>query len=541
MSLPQPRVQRTFLDAAAMVDGLFGKTDRYRLFREKVLPALDAKRRELAALYCEDNGRPAIEPVVALGVTLLQFMERVPDRKAAENVRLHLGWKYALDLTLDDNGFHHTSLVKFRDRLLGGDLERIGFDAILDALRQAGLVQRRSRQRLDSTHILGCVSRMSRLECIRETLRLFLRQVKRWDLQGELPGAQLLVERYCESQVQWFRLDKKVLGQKAIQAGEDAWSLICWLRQQAATIRDHQTSALLERVFADQYELDLQQAPVLKRRTSGAVQNPHDPEAQWTCKDLARAKNWVGYKLQIAETVPEQDQAKPKGTPTRQFIAEATTTEALVSDLEGMRRNLRAQAEHQADVPSEMYADTAYVSDDTLAQAKAEGRELIGPAHKPGNPGGGNFDTTHFDVDTVSRTAICPAGYKSRQCSLINDHHMGSAYLRFEWASLCDACTLQPQCTKRRDGRRHLSVGIHHDLLQKRRREMQTEAFKLKMRRRNAIEGTISEYVRAGGRRARYRGLSKTSQANYCLAAAINVRRWIRLLQWEYQHAATAT
>lgn len=45
--------------------------------------------------------------------------------------------------------------------------------------------------------------------------------------------------------------------------------------------------------------------------------------------------------------------------------------------------------------------------------------------------------------------------------------------------------------------------------LQARRREMKMDAFREKMKRRSAIEGTQSELVRGhGARRARYRGLS---------------------------------
>ncbi|MBI2087532.1 MAG: transposase, partial [Deltaproteobacteria bacterium] len=58
-----------------------------------------------------------MDPVMLAGVTLLQFMERVPDRVAAEHAVFHLGWKYALDLELTYGGFHPTVLVYFRDRL----------------------------------------------------------------------------------------------------------------------------------------------------------------------------------------------------------------------------------------------------------------------------------------------------------------------------------------------------------------------------------------------------------------------------------------
>jgi hypothetical protein len=375
---------------------------------------------------------------------------------------------------------------------------------------------------------------MSRLECVRETIRLFVEQVRRLGLAESLPEYTRYVERYCESDVQWHRISKATLIEKAEQAGRDGLSLICWLRQQPPVVRDHDKALLLERVFLEQYEPDSQCLALCKRESSGTVKNPHDPDAQWSSKDLAKTKTWVGYKVQVSETVSETDGPKKKGEPTEQFLTEVTTTEAIASDLDGMKRNLHAQAEHHDEQPAELYVDAAYVTDDTMAEAKEEGREIIGPARKPGNPTH-LLDVDQFDIDVANRTAVCPAGHTSRQCSLINDRYNKSVYYRFEWAGLCDNCELQKRCTRRKDGRRHVSVGRHHDLLQQRRRDMQTDEFKLKMHRRNAIEGSISEFTRGGGRRTRYRGLAKTTLANYFQGAAVNANRWIRLNQWEVE------
>lgn len=77
-----------------------------------------------------------------------------------------------------------------------------------------------------------------------------------------------------------------------------------------------------------------------------------------------------------------------------------------------------------------------------------------------------------------------------------------------------------------------------HDHLQERRHVMKTEAFQKAMRQRNGIEGTISEFARNGGRRTRYRGLAKTSLCNYLHGAAINAKRWTRLLQYQMAEVA---
>ena len=135
MSLPSAKTQGSLFDVSFLMSGLFDPKNRYRLFRELILPALQTAREQLALLYCDENGRPAIEPVVAAGVTVLQFMEKIPDWKVAEMVKFHLGWKYALDLEMGYEGFHPTSLVKFRNRLVQGDEARVAFDAVLWALR----------------------------------------------------------------------------------------------------------------------------------------------------------------------------------------------------------------------------------------------------------------------------------------------------------------------------------------------------------------------------------------------------------------------
>ena len=105
-------------------------------------------------------------------------MEKAPDRVAAERTLYHLGWKYALDLELGAGGFHPTVLVYFRDGLEEKKAERVIFDAAVDLLVELGLIKRKGKQRLDSTHIVGYVKEMSRLECATETMRLALRDLR---------------------------------------------------------------------------------------------------------------------------------------------------------------------------------------------------------------------------------------------------------------------------------------------------------------------------------------------------------------------------
>ena len=100
----------------------------------------------------------ALEPVLMLGVSLLQELDGVPDRQAVEMLRYHAGWNFALNRQVGDEVFHPSSLVNFRNRLEEHEQSALGFTTILEALEQAGLVSRHSRQRLDSTQMFGRVA-----------------------------------------------------------------------------------------------------------------------------------------------------------------------------------------------------------------------------------------------------------------------------------------------------------------------------------------------------------------------------------------------
>jgi hypothetical protein len=247
----------------------------------------------------------------------------------------------------------------------------------------------------------------------------------------------------------------------------------------------------------------------------------------------------VGYKVQVAETVPEGP-LEP-GEPTPALITGIVTQSATGSDEAGMAAMLQQQAEMGMDKPSELYVDGAYVSGQQLAQAEVEGRQLLGPAPPPAQTGKSAYKSDAFDIEVEGRRATCPAGQTSTQCSRLEEEKTGKVSYRFEWSRHCHCCPLRAQCVP--DGQKHRSlvVGQHHTPLQARRREMKTESFQKQMKQRNAIEGTHSELARAHGlRRARYRGLKKVTLQNYLIGAACNVKRWIRRLQWEMKQEQCA-
>jgi transposase len=76
---------------------------------------------EFAALF-PPRGQPAVSPsrlfFITIMITIMQFMEGLTDRQAADAVRSRIDWKYALGLPLTDAGFDFSVLSEFRARLL---------------------------------------------------------------------------------------------------------------------------------------------------------------------------------------------------------------------------------------------------------------------------------------------------------------------------------------------------------------------------------------------------------------------------------------
>ena len=117
MGLPEHPAQLSLFGVEHLLGDAFAASDPYKLFQQRVYPLLLSARPTLEACYCRDNGRPAREPVL-LGITLLQFMEKQPDRQAMATLQYHLGWKLALGQELALQQLDPSLLVYFRRRLL---------------------------------------------------------------------------------------------------------------------------------------------------------------------------------------------------------------------------------------------------------------------------------------------------------------------------------------------------------------------------------------------------------------------------------------
>jgi len=485
-----------------------------------------------AALYPVE-GQPAYAPWRLAVVTVLQYVENLTDRQAANAVRERIDWKYALGLELTDPGFDFSLLSAFRSRLVNEQAENQLLDRLLDVCKQRGWVQAGGKQRTDSTHVLARVRSLSNLECVGETLRATLDDLAllapAWLVKQVSPDWS---ERYSH-RVENYRLPKAESQRTALaqQIGADGLHLLQALEQPDAPValKDEACVQLLRQVWEQYYDLSGGQAKwragPQTTQSEGIIRSPYDPEAQTGKK---RDVTWLGYKVHLTETCAVPLDEHPAGTCLPQLIVQVQTTVAPVQDVE-MTATIQEELAKLDLLPDEQIVDTGYVDADLLVSSQQKyGIRLLGPVLSDNSwqaKAGKGFDLAHFQVDWSARCATCPQGQTSSRWTTIQEpERIEVVFAR----ATCAACPCRADCTQSQTTGRvlHLRPQAAHEALQGRRQELPTQEFRDHYAIRAGIEGTLSQAVRGMGlRRARYDGLHRTHLQQVLIAVAINLVR----------------
>jgi transposase len=166
-------------------------------------------RTEFGTLYTQDlfadlyadRGHPVeVAPWRLALVMVMQYIEGLTDRQAADAGRRCMDWKYVLSPELADAGFHFTLLHDFRQRLLAHDGAQRLLDTFLAVCKARGWLKARGTQRTDSTHVLAAIRTLHRLERVLETLRAAMSLSRLLQQQARRTEArQLLADIY-----RWF-------------------------------------------------------------------------------------------------------------------------------------------------------------------------------------------------------------------------------------------------------------------------------------------------------------------------------------------------
>ena len=443
-------------------------------------------RDELGNIYADSKfaglfsrvGQPGKAPGFLAMASIFQFMEGMSDRQAADAVRGRIDWKYALGLEMTDAGFDFSLLSEFRDRLLEGGLEQELLDELLRLCETKGLIKKRGKQRSDSTHVLGAVRDLNRLEMLGETLRYALNSVSRIEPGWMRQHARIDWYKQYAVRFEAARLPETEAKrtEMAIEIGRAGYELLeaAYAPETPEIINSSQAIEILRQIWVQQYYLKDGQVSL---RESGnlppgefLIRSPYDLEVRWSQK---RQTRWTGYKVHLTETCDE----KLPALITNVLTTKATTPDSSVTD------NIHQDLSAKGFLPQEHIVDSGYIDAELLVTSQQNYQiELLGPAlldttwQGRANTG---FDLTNFQIDWEQRSVLCPQQHFSVIWSESHDTANNPViHVRFAAAD-CLACLQRNQCTRSIKNPRSLKLRpqLQHEALQKARQQQDTELF----------------------------------------------------------------
>ena len=517
---------------------------------------------EFAAAF-GDRGRPGWSPSRLALVTVLQRVEDLTDRPAAEAVRTRIDWQYLLGLSLDDPGFDHTVLAEFRARVAEGGLEQVVLDALLAKLAAGGLVKAGGKQRTDSTHVVAAVAALNRLELAGESVRAALEALAA--AHPDWLAQRICVadwnRRYGTPMTSWRPPQSEAKREElAVAYARDGYALLeavydplapPWLRELPAV-------DVLRRVLLQNYTRTITASggEVIRRREKepdgdglppghARIASPYDLDARWGAK---REEFWLGCKLHVTETCDDppactcpaaqvataragrHGREHDKGCAQLVFpnlITNVATTGATVTDNQ-MTGAIHGDLAEKNLAPGRHYLDSGYLSAALVVSALTTwGIALIGPLLGDTSAqarAGAGYARADFTVDYDTKTVTCPQGKTAKSWSPCTQHGKDAIVAIFSITD-CGPCPARSLCTAAK--RRVLSLPPP-DLAEAQaaaRTAEKTIPFQADYARRAGVEGTMHQAVSHGARRARYRGLPKTRLDHVYMACALNLLR----------------
>ena len=271
------------------------------LFKFEVLPILLRNEDRYALLYGK-TGRPNFSVARLLGLCLLQELNNLSDQQALDTFSFDIRWRYALEVSDEEDYLSRRSLVEFRRRMAAKDPEmklvRNVFDNIRDsAIKKLGVSA--SNQRLDSTHIISNIRIRGRLALFSNTLTMFLKSLD----ESQFSRVPKAIQQWHSTDSEgWFGLGPAEQKVKLEELAQYVYELIV-LFDKDKGVKNSEPYQLLNRLFCEQCEFTERSTSdegsskiQVKKKTEGeTLQSPYDPDASYGHKG-------AGYSAHITET-----------------------------------------------------------------------------------------------------------------------------------------------------------------------------------------------------------------------------------------------
>jgi Transposase DDE domain/Transposase domain (DUF772) len=464
---------------------------------------------DFAECYASRMGRPSIPPSQLAKVMLLQHRTGVSDEQAMECVAWDLRWKVALGLAVDHEGWHPTSLTKFRARLLLHGKDGLALENTLRLAEELGMLEGTAEQIIDSTPMLGAAATQDTVRMVRHGVRKLLDAVAEvdGDAAGRLDcGLEFDYVRPGEKPDCRWR-EKAERERMLTRVAQDAERALRAVEQAQGLRGDEAVQAahgLLRELIGQDFDVGDDGVPRLYRGTRpDRIISTVDSEMRHGRK--SSQTRFDGYKLSAAAT----NTAEP-------LITAVHVAPAGETDGPQAKHLIDAQPERQR--PERVLGDTAYGNGPVRAELAERDVDVLAPVPE-GKIVEGRLGKHDFQIDLDADTVTCPAGHTVA----ISTSATGFRGANFTRAA-CAGCPLKSACCPGR-GRRQINLVEHEDLLLAARRALADHDTAEHLRRtRPRIERLLGLLThRYGARKSRYIGSAKARLQAAWAAALVNL------------------
>jgi hypothetical protein len=530
--------QLSFFEPKIMFPGILPDNDWSYIYREKIYPLIDENL--FRPLYHQTDGAPNKSIKVQISLLIFMSLETYNWRETEFQFLRRIDWMNATCTPFGEANIDHTTLFKFFQRIQNDSVAYKLFKNLTQAfILECGVSVR--KQRVDSFFMHGWLERLSRYGLLKETIRIFLQ-----NLRKQKPGLydQIkddLSQNYLDSGFDLTEKDKEKANRKILEMARDMYFLKSAFEKHSQ-VKHYNSFQILSQVFDQQcivkptkdqkegknvengsIEIEIKEKP----EGDKIISTPHNTDAEYTRK---RDQKIVGHKGFLTETCDPENNV--------QFITDANAETASHPDAVEISR-LEDRLEENGTKPEQLYGDAGFVNGDSILESEAKSISLEGPSSgrsqsfeqyaKEDRP----LDIADFKVEINNKVKelivlLCPN--KQKPLDQSRSKKTGKLLVHFN-IEACNQCKLNPRCPTKIGVRvstltvteeQYAGAARHH-------KYMENSEYRKECGIRAGAESLVNEVANHhGSRKSRHRSEEGSRLQLLFAAMSCNVKRYIR-------------
>lgn len=428
-------------------------------------------------LYCEDNGRGSIDPVVLFKMVLIQHLYGLPSlRRTASEVRVNMAYRWFLGYSLQEETPHFSTVsYNFRNRFTAETVDKI-FSWILDEINENGYLTP-SAVFVDGTHIKANANNKKKYE-------------------EEVPVA---AKRYADELMEEINQDREAHGKKPLKDKDDN-------DKNRPSKPDKNTS-----------KKKLARRKKAAKQTKKTVKSTTDPESGLFVK--GEHKRQFAYEAHTA--------CDKNG-----YVLETVVTPGNVHDSVAFDDVYDKVTERFPQIET-IVADSAYKTPHIAKKICDDGRVLSTAYKRPMTKKGGH-EWWKYVYDEYYDCIICPE-YQILKYSTTNR----DGYREYKSNSeICKSCPTKDLCTESKDNIKTVTRHIWADYIEWTEDIRHTPKYQeLYKQRKETIERVFADAKEKHAMRyTPYRGIAQVENWVKLKFAAMNLKKYA-IHMWKTSHS----